>query len=236
MATAPAASDAAVPAATGRDRAGWRAHLDVVGAAVRGGRILGWAVLVLAGLTAPAFAQHRSQPQVAPAPDPAGLASGLDGTFIACESWVLDPASWSGAEGIAPLVAISGLGARLYPVPGVIDAALPPAEQRQANHYFRVDATSGEGFYLVVSDQLPMCHITGGGVNAMTGAVEQLLASAEFLRRWEKVEESTNSGVITGFYRHRLAGELELAVSRMGAARPTDMVQVVASAYYDTSE
>ena len=57
-----------------------------------------------------------------------------------------------GGYNIAPLVDLSGLGERIYPVPGVIDAALPPEEYRAANHYFRIDATRGEGFYLVVDN------------------------------------------------------------------------------------
>ncbi len=180
-----------------------------------------------------ASAQHAPTPQAPPAPDPAGLAAGFDGVLLACESWVLDPSSWTGEQGIAPLVELTGLGERIYPVPGVIDAALPPAEFRRANHYFRVDATAGEGFYLVVSDQVPMCHITGGGVNAMGDVVEQVLASPAFMHRWEVMGAEEGDGVISTQYRHRLVPQMDLVVSRQRAGSANDLVQVVATAQYD---
>jgi hypothetical protein len=178
-------------------------------------------------------AQHRSQPVEVPPPDPAALAAGFDGTLLACESWVLDPTSWSGPEGLAPLVELSGLGGRINPVPGVIDAALPPEEFRHANHYFRIDATRGEGFFLVVSDRLPMCHITGGGVNAMQPVVEQVLGSTPFLARWELVEVEDDGSMASTFYRHRLVPQMELVVSRPALpGQPADLVQVIATARY----
>lgn len=210
----------------------------VLGGAVISARRLAAARLVAAAcalLLTPqgALAQHRSQPVAPPPPDPAALASGFDGTLLACESWVLDPASWSGPDGIAPLVDLSGLGGRINPVPSVIDAALPPQELRAANHYFRIDATRGEGFFLVVSDQLPMCHITGGGVNAMSVVVEQVLASAPFLARWEQVEAQDDGRVASTFYRHRLVPQMELVVSRpLASGQPQDLVQVIATASY----
>lgn len=191
---------------------------------------------VLAGLPLAALAQHAPTPQAPPAPDPAGLAAGFDGTLLACESWVLDPSSWSGGEGIAPLVELTGLGQRIYPVPGVIDAALPPEEFRRANHYFRVDATHGEGFYLVVSDQLPVCHITGGGVNAMGEVVDTVLASPAFVHRWEELDRTQEDGVISVHYRHRLVPQMEMVVSRKQNGTINDLVQVVATAQYDYSD
>ncbi|MEO5706227.1 MAG: hypothetical protein ABIT10_01755 [Alteraurantiacibacter sp.] len=183
-----------------------------------------------------ALAQHRSQPVELPPPDPAALAAGFDGTLLACESWVLDPTSWSGAQGIAPLVELSGLGGRIAPVPSVVDAALPPQEWRVANHYFRIDATRGEGFFLVVSDRVPMCHITGGGINDMRAVVEQVLASPQFAHRWEQVDETTREDMVSTVYRHRLAPQMELVVSRKPAGDPTDLVQVIASAQYRVGE
>ena len=181
-----------------------------------------------------AQAQHAPNPQAPPAPDPAALAAGFDGTLLACESWVLDPSSWTGEEGIAPLVELTGLRDKIYPVPGVIDAALPPEEFRQANHYFRVDATRGEGFYLVVSDRLPICHITGGGVNDMHQAVEQVLASPAFLHRWEEIDSATDDGMISTHYRHRLVPRMEIVISREESGNhATDLVQVIATAQYD---
>ncbi len=147
---------------------------------------------------------------------------------------MLDPTSWSGAQGLAPLVELTGLGTRINVVPSVIDAAMPPEEFRVANHYFRIDATRGEGFFLVVSDQLPICHITGGGVNDMQPVVEQVLASATFLARWEDTGEERDGAIISSFYRHRLVPQMELVISRPGAAgQPHDLTQVIATARYD---
>jgi hypothetical protein len=197
-------------------------------------RAIATCISVLAGLPMAALAQHAPTPQAPPAPDPAGLAAGFDGTLLACESWVLDPTSWSGEQGIAPLVDLTGLGDRIYPVPGVIDSALPPEEFRAANHYFRIDATRGEGFYLVVSDRLPMCHITGGGVNAMHQVVEQVLLSPAFKHRWEVLDLAEQDGMVSTYYRHRLVPLMELVVSRQAVGSPTtDLVQVIATAQYD---
>lgn len=210
-------------------------------------RLLGAAaLLLLAGAAtlsdaAPARAQHArvGQPPAAPQGPPdaaelAQMAAGMDGVFLACESWVLDPGSWTGAEGIAPLVELTGLGNRIYPVPTVIDAAQPPAEFRVANHYFRIDATSRSGFYLVVSDRLPICHITGGGGVELHGVVTDVLASAPFLARWEEIDESADGAIISTVYRHRLVPEMEMVVSRKAAAGGfNDLVQVIATAQYD---
>src|SRR3546814_1677666 len=40
-------------------------------------------------------------------------------------------------------------------------------------------------FRSVVSDQLPMCHITGGGDTDLQPIVEAVIASPEFARHWE---------------------------------------------------
>jgi hypothetical protein len=197
--------------------------------------------LALATISQAAPAQHArvGQPQVQPAGPPdaaelAQMAAGIDGVFLACESWVLDPTSWSGADGIAPLVELSGLGNHIYPVPTVIDAAQPPVEFRLANHYFRIDATSRSGFYLVVSDRLPICHITGGGGVDLQPVVQEVLASAPFLARWEEIDRAEGRGMISTVYRHRLVPEMEMIVSRKPASGGySDVVQMIATAQYD---
>jgi len=204
-------------------------------------RLIPALLIALAAISNPALAQHArvGQPEAEAQGPPdaaelAQMAAGMDGTFLACESWVLDPTSWSGAEGIAPLVELTGLGSRIYPVPTVIDAAQPPAEFRMANHYFRVDATSRSGFYLVVSDQMPICHITGGGGVDLQPVVQQVLASAPFLARWEAIDESADGATISTVYRHRLVPEMEMMVSRKATGGGyNDLVQVIATAQYD---
>lgn len=184
-------------------------------------------VLALAGQAWPALAQDE------PAGDAALLDSGLDGAFLACESWVLDPSSWTGADGLAPLVELTGLGERIRPLPTVIDAAQPPLEFRQANHFFRIDATPASGYFLVVSDQLPVCHITGGGEDDLQPVTERVLVSAPFQARWEAVEEIGDEQHASTLYHHRLVPEMEMVVSRdrtPGGRR--DRVQVIATAQY----
>ena len=173
----------------------------------------------------------------APAPAGSVLDSGLDGAFLACESWVLDPSSWTGEEGLAPLVELTGLGERIRPLPSVIDAALPPLEFRRANHFFRIDATPASGYFLVVSDQLPICHITGGGEDDLQPVAERVLASAPFLARWEAVEEIGDATHASTLYRHRLVPAMEMVVSRDRApGGRRDRVQVIATAQYAISE
>ena len=185
------------------------------------------ATLVVACQAAPAAAQDTA------AADAALLDSGLDGAFLACESWVLDPSSWTGEDGLAPLVELTGLGPRIRPLPTVIDAAQPPIEFRQANHYFRIDATSGAGYFLVVSDRLPICHITGGGDVDLQPVAERVLASAPFLHRWEVVEQGGEEGMASTIYRHRLVPQMEMMVSRAAApGARSDRVQVIATAQY----
>ncbi|RYE52116.1 MAG: hypothetical protein EOP18_11275 [Rhizobiaceae bacterium] len=160
------------------------------------------------------------------------LEEGLSGALRGCEKWVLDPGSWS--SGPASFVAAVGLGDRLGLVDHVEDANLPPKAFRQGNLYWRINSTPGAGYVLVVSDRLPMCHITGGGDADLQPVAEAVLASSAFSSRWEKVDASSKGDMISTRYRSLEDAGFSLIVSRakQGNAR-RDRVQVLATAVYD---
>src|SRR3546814_19338345 len=62
------------------------------------------------------------------------------------------------------------------------EASLPPKELRRGNHYWRINSTEKAGYVLVVSDQLPMCHITGGGGTDLQPAIEAVMASPNLFK------------------------------------------------------
>jgi len=165
----------------------------------------------------------------------APLEEGFAGALRGCEEWVLHPNSW--ANGVAPFVSAVGLGDKMGLVAQVSDAALPPPALRVGNHYWRINSTPGAGFILVVSDQLPMCHITGGGDTDLQPVVEAVLGATTFTTRWEKMGEETRGGMITTTFRNRGQPALSILVSR---ARTTgqrqDRVQVLATAIFKTTK
>lgn len=163
------------------------------------------------------------------------LEEGLAGAVRGCEEWVLNPSSW--IEGAEPFLAIVGLGDRIGLVETVAEVNLPPPELRVANHYWRINSTSDAGYVLVVSDQLPMCHITGSGSGDMQPVVESLLASGEFLSRWTKENERKIDDMVTTSYRHVAEPSFFIAFSR--ASKPgqrVDRVQIIATAMLDTED
>ncbi len=124
----------------------------------------------------------------------------------------------------------------------VEEVSLPPKQLRVANHYWRINATLGAGFVLVVSDQLPMCHITGGGDTDLQPVVNAVIASTSFASRWdlvkeERVEEDINSDMASTVFRSRKQPALSIVISR--ATQPgqrLDRVQVLATAAYNTAK
>jgi hypothetical protein len=92
-----------------------------------------------------------------PAHAQSALESGFNSAMGACEKWVLNPASW--VDGPTSFHRAVGLGGRMEQVEHVDERALPPPQLRRANHYWRINATSGAGYTLVVSDRLP-CAIS----------------------------------------------------------------------------
>jgi len=115
----------------------------------------------------------------------------------------------------------------------VDDASLPPKPLRRANHYWRINSTKGAGYVLVVSDQLPMCHITGGGNVDLQPTVEWVLTSKDFQRHWSQKSSSSAGNMTSTAFESLLDPKLSIIVSR--ASRPNDhldRVQVIATATY----
>lgn len=116
-------------------------------------------------------------------------------------------------------------------VDSVAEVNLPPEEMRRANHYWRINATPTAGYVLVVSDQIPICYITGGGDADLQPVVEAVLASPEFSQRWELVEDRSRDDMISTKFRNHGDQNFSIIISR--AELPggrQDRVQVIATA------
>jgi len=171
----------------------------------------------------------------APVQAQSDLRGGFAGAVRGCEEWVLNPASW--ANGTGPFVKAVGLGSQMGLVDKVDEANLPPEQLRQGNHFWRINSTPSAGYILVVSDQLPMCHITGGGNVDLEPAVEAELTGPEFAKRWERVKDVANGEMATTQFRNREDPRLSIVISRAKrAGERLDRVQVLATATYDTSK
>ncbi|MFL6734347.1 MAG: hypothetical protein ACJ8EY_06595 [Sphingomicrobium sp.] len=128
-----------------------------------------------------------------------------------------------------------GLGAQMGLVDSVDEVNLPPAQLRQGNHYWRINSTQGAGYVLVVSDRLPMCHITGGGNADLQPAVEAVLSSADFGKRWQQVKAASKGDMVSTQFRNREDPKLEVVISRAkDPGERLDRVQVIATATYKT--
>lgn len=176
-----------------------------------------------ATLAATAFAQ--------PAHAEPNLERGFDGALRGCEEWLLNPASW--ADGTDSFIKAVGLGEQMGLVTEVSEVNLPPKGMRKANHYWRINSTSTAGYVLVVSDQLPMCHITGGGATDLQPSVLSVLSSPAFNARWEVQTNSSKGDMATTAFRDRKDPALSIVISR--AKQPgkrLDRVQVLATATY----
>lgn len=163
------------------------------------------------------------------------LEQGFAGALRGCEEWVVNPASW--IDGPEPFLKTVGLGGSIGLVKSIPEIALPPEEFRMANHYWRVNSTAEAGYFLVVSDRLPICHITGGGPDDLQPVVGAVVASSDFLSRWEWAEDKVQGDMLSSRYRLRKMPNFEIIVSR--AAKPggrTDRVQVLATANLSPSK
>ncbi len=148
---------------------------------------------------------------------------------------MLNPASWS--NGVTPFVSTVGLGDKMGLVDHVADVSLPPPSLRVANHYWRINSTKGAGYILVVSDQLPMCHITGGGDTDLQPVVSSVLASSAFTRRWKLIKESSTGDMATSEFQSLEDPKFSIVISR--AKKPgerLDRVQVLATAVFETGK
>jgi len=117
----------------------------------------------------------------------------------------------------------------------VEEVNLPPKQMRRGMHYWRINSTPTAGYVLVVSDQVPMCHITGGGGTDLQPSVQSVLSSPTFNERWEKLKTSSKADMTTTTFRNREDPALSMAISR--AQKPgqrLDRVQVLATATYQT--
>jgi hypothetical protein len=175
--------------------------------------------------------QYRAVPAASamPAETRSELEAGFSGALRGCEAWVLDPKSW--ANGIGPFVALVGLGDKMGLVDSIDEHALPPPRFRTGNRYLRINATLGAGYILVVSDKIPMCHITGGGNVDLQPVVDAVLASKDFASRWEMVREQPLIDMVSTIFRNRQKPSLSIVISRSQTpGQRLDRVQVQATA------
>lgn len=161
------------------------------------------------------------------------LEQGFSGALRGCEDWILNPESW--INGPAPFMSAVGLGDKMGLVAQVDEASLPPPPLRRGNRYWRINSTDAAGYVLVVSDQMPMCHITGGGNVDLQPVVETVLTSAEFASSWETVERAERGNMATTSFRNRTDPSLSAVISRAnGPGARLDRVQVLVTATYET--
>ena len=160
------------------------------------------------------------------------LEKGFAGAIKGCAEWVLNPASW--ANGPEPFISAVGLGDKMGLVESVAEPSRPPPTMRVANHYWRINSTPSVGYVLVVSDRLPMCHITGGGDADLQPVIESVLGSQSFAERWERIEDSSRGDMRPTSYRSRVNASFSIVIGR--AASPgqrLDHVQVLATAFFE---
>ncbi len=172
---------------------------------------------------------------VLPAHAEPSLERGFDGALRGCEEWLLNPASWT--EGTGPFIKAVGLGEQMGRVDRVEEVNLPPKQMRRANQYWRINSTPTAGYVLVVSDQLPMCHITGGGGTDLQPIVQTVLSSANFNDRWQQLKTNSKGAVVTTTFRNRQEPALSIIISRSKqSGQKLDRVQVLATATYQMGE
>ena len=187
-------------------------------------RFLVFAAAALLAAVPPSFAESSA------AVDP--LRTGLEGALRGCETWILDPQSW--IDDPAPFLAAIDLAGRVAETEALPEALLPPDGLRRANRYWRIAAGGETGYALVVSVDLPMCHVTGGGGEDLQPAAEAVVGSSAFAARWSRVEEERSNGIVSTLFRSRKEPKLTLLVSRADAPDARrDRPQVVATATYD---
>lgn len=158
------------------------------------------------------------------------LQLGLEGALRGCEQWILEPASW--IDGLAPYLAAVDLGGLISETDSLPAALLPPAELRRGNRYFRIAAGEETGYALVVSSDIPMCHITGGGSLDLQPTAEAIITTNSFRTRWD--ETSAETAIVTTFFRSRAEQKPTLVYSCANTANARrDRAQVIATALYE---
>ena len=157
------------------------------------------------------------------------LDRGFGGALRGCETWVLEPATW--ADGVAPFEAKVGLGSSMGLVDKISDESLPPEQLRLANHYWRINSSGDTGYLLVVSDRLPICHITGGGGIDLRPAIMSTLSSPDFKDHWKLVGTHSSGGLISNEYRNHEEPKFSMMISFPDDTHwSIDKLQVIATA------
>lgn len=206
----------------------WEADVDQLGEratfqlqrAMRDSPVMKQMVLLLVSLAFPMSASAQSD-----------LEAGFSGALRGCEEWVLNPDSW--AHGTGAFTSAVGLGDKMGLVQSVDEAALPPPALRAGSHYWRINSTPTAGYILVVSDRLPICHITGGGAADLEPVVAAVLASADFKKNWIRTSDASHGDMASTEFRNSRDQSLSIVISR--ASKPgqrQDRVQVLATASY----
>jgi hypothetical protein len=174
-----------------------------------------------------------ASPVQAQLPEPKeALAAGFAGALRACEQWILEPESW--ADGYGPFLQSVGLGPAMFAVATIEEFSQPPKSWRVANHYWRINATQTAGYLVVVSDQLPICHITGGGQADLQPIVEAVLSSTAFKARWHQVLDNSLEDMVSTGYENSTDSKLHILVSRAKKAGDRqDRVQVIVSGAFE---
>lgn len=163
------------------------------------------------------------------------LAAGFTGALVGCEEWVQNPASWS--NGLEPYLATVGLGSQMGLVEKIDEVAMPPKDWRRGDHFWRINSTPTAGFILVVSDQLPICHITGGGQADMQPVIESVLKSDLFRAAWTEVSSQEMGDMISTVFASQKDPTFIMTITRAAkAGARQDRVQVLASASLETSK
>jgi hypothetical protein len=156
---------------------------------------------------------------------------GLQTAVKACESWILDPATW--ADQISEFPKQAGLSGQLQAQDSVPDVALPPPELRNALHFWHVPVGQG-GYFVTVSDVKPFCHIAGGGPDDFEPGAEAALTALISKGSWRKVADKTNGGLRSSELVSGQSDQLTMTLTRAATAgQPTDRVQVLATAVYE---
>ena len=162
------------------------------------------------------------------------MQDGFGTAVAACESWILEPATW--ADHVNEFPKRAGLAGRLELQNAIPDVALPPPQLRQALHSWRVPVGSG-GFFLTVSDQLPFCHIAGGGPDDFEPGAEAALKSMLAGNRWLKTKDTRQADLLSTELVSSRSKRLTMILTRAASAKlRTDRVQVIATLQYDIGE
>ena len=159
---------------------------------------------------------------------------GFNTALAACESWILEPATH--AEDVNSFEKRSHLDGRIERQGKLPDIALPPPDLRVNLRSWRVPVGTG-GYFVTVSDRLPMCHIAGGGSDDFQPGIESALKALVSSGRWKTIENRRTDDALSTQLVHGLHRKFVLIVTR--AAHPgsrTDRPQVIATARYDIGE